>query len=852
VGWHRTLSKIGLGGARKTRTTRRAPLADILERLRNARGIRLLQRNRASLGALALLAAASPAHAEGATSYGPLLRDTWGEIGLLDIPSARMADDGQLSFTFAAMQNTQRYNFALQVVPWAEAYFRYGHIDGANRYSDYHRNLGFKIRLFEETAFWPEISIGARDIIGTGRQGAEYLVASKQLWDFDITAGFGWGRLSSNDVFENPFGLLFKSFKTRTVAPPTGGTPDYGQLFHGPYVGIFGGITWDTPISGLDLIAEYSSDNYSDEVAKGVMKVRSPVNIGLSYAPMDDLRIQAGWLYGATFGASLTYIKDPTQSVFPSRLGPPKPPPHIRSDADQVTAMNGLYATRDGEARWLSMPVAARQQQMLTQALYTETRNVRDAEVDGKTLMVDATYYENADTQCRDYARVAAASGAQVTTIALTNSDDASGAVALCPVGRPAGPLLISANDTGDRDAVIAKVRADVGVQQLEFDALAVEKNQVWLYYRNHRYLTQDEAAGRLTRVLMQDMPASVEIFHLVLVDHGIAIREFQISRSAMERSAMVSGGTEELADAVALKLPPTQQIFLDRSLALEEPRLSWSIGPGLRQSFFDPSSPIQIEVEWTVNGDLELAPGLDLIGEADGNVYNNFNLKRPANSDLPHVRSDITQYLKHGINGVGDLELDYRTRLAPDLYADLRAGYLEDMYGGVGGQILWRPEGSRFSYGVDLYQVWKRAFDRLYGFQSYNILTGHVSVYYNSPWYGLNFNVHAGRYLAGDYGATIEVTRKFLTGVEIGAFATFTNVPFSKFGEGSFDKGFIVRIPFEWSLPIYTTSTKTTVLHSLTRDGGQRLNNDDPLYQETRDASYGELLDHIDQMTEP
>ena len=82
---------------------------------------------------------------------------------------------------------------------------------------------------------------------------------------------------------------------------------------------------------------------------------------------------------------------------------------------------------------------------------------------------------------------------------------------------------------------------------------------------------------------------------------------------------------------------------------------------------------------------------------------------------------------------------------------------------------------------------------------QDYNVTTGHVSLYYNSPWYDIDLAVHAGRYLAGDYGATIEVTRHFASGVEIGAFATFTNVPFSEFGEGSFDKGIIVRIPFEW-----------------------------------------------------
>ena len=148
-----------------------------------------------------------------------------------------------------------------------------------------------------------------------------------------------------------------------------------------------------------------------------------------------------------------------------------------------------------------------------------------------------------------------------------------------------------------------------------------------------------------------------------------------------------------------------------------------------------------------------------------------------------------------------------YRTRLGADVFAEVKAGYLEDMFVGAGGQVLWRPNGDRLVLGVDVYQVWQRDFDRLFGMLSkncvppasgcaYHVVTGHISAYSAGPWYGLNFQVHAGRYLAGDWGGTFQISRRFETGVEVGAFATFTNVPFAKFGEGSFDKGIIVRIP--------------------------------------------------------
>ena len=121
-------------------------------------------------------------------------------------------------------------------------------------------------------------------------------------------------------------------------------------------------------------------------------------------------------------------------------------------------------------------------------------------------------------------------------------------------------------------------------------------------------------------------------------------------------------------------------------------------------------------------------------------------------------------------------------------------------------------------------------------------MLTGHATLYYESPWYGLNFQVTAGQYLAGDRGVTFQLSRRFSTGVEIGVFATRTNVSAAQFGEGSYDKGFIIRIPLEWTLPINTQNELYTVIRPLQRDGGQRLDGDAVLYDKLRRTSYGDV----------
>jgi hypothetical protein len=95
---------------------------------------------------------------------------------------------------------------------------------------------------------------------------------------------------------------------------------------------------------------------------------------------------------------------------------------------------------------------------------------------------------------------------------------------------------------------------------------------------------------------------------------------------------------------------------------------------------------------------------------------------------------------------------------------------------------------------------------------------------------------LRGGRYLAGDWGGTIELGRRFDSGIEVGGFATFTNVPFSRFGEGSFDKGIYVRVPFDF-FGLSTRSRASLNIRPVQRDGGQRLVVDNPLWEVARDG---------------
>lgn len=155
-------------------------------------------------------------------------------------------------------------------------------------------------------------------------------------------------------------------------------------------------------------------------------------------------------------------------------------------------------------------------------------------------------------------------------------------------------------------------------------------------------------------------------------------------------------------------------------------------------------------------------------------------------------------------------------------------------MFAGVDGEVLYRPYDRPWAVGLDLNHVVQRGYHELFGFLPYQVTTGHLSFYDKLPFYNLEAAVHIGRYLAGDKGATFELSREFAGGIRAGIFFTRTNVSAAQFGEGSFDKGFMISIPIQMFFGEPTQTTTNYVYRPLTRDGGQMLDIAKPLYPET------------------
>jgi len=797
----------------------------------------------------------------------------FGTRGVIATPSARMAPDGELSVGASFLENNQHYNLGFQALPWLETSFRYSGLQHFNPdYKVYYdRAFGLKLRLWDEGDWVPAVAVGLDDIIGTGVYNGEYLVASKNFGDVDTSIGLGWGRRSGAAQLTNPVTLIFPSFKNRVSYFGQAGGADFNAFFHGKNVGVFGGAVWHTPIDGLSLLVEYDSDRYAQESAAGNFTPRSQINYGIKYALSDEMHVGLDWLYGKSVGGDFSLRLDPVHSQYPQKIEAPPPPFAVRTDEQQQTALAELLAQRDPRRA-----AAAK----LRQSRNTERNNF----IDGLWRLGDYTNAEvrqgvleltvagtASQARCLATAHLMQGVATNLTRIRLHDREGRHSAT--CEVPRSVEAPLVSAAflteadtyaltpaaiqiETIDASAGAAganlqaptkAIRAALTAENIFVVAVSLGDSDLTLYYTNFHYQMESGAIDRITRVLSKEAPPNVERFRLIAMNYGVPVQEFDILRSPAERSYQQED--QLLGRAITITPPAMNQPALADAAADIYPRLSWGLYPQLRQALFDPNRPLGIQFVAALGGGVELAPGLSLLGSVDVSIFDTFDTTRTSDSSLPHVRSDFLKYFSKGKTGIGDLEADYRFRLSPTIFARLRTGYLESMFAGAGGEILWRPENARWALGADIYQVWQRDFDRLFGLQHYHQTTGHVSLYYDSPWYNLDFELRAGQYLAGDRGVTLQITRRFSTGVEIGAFVTKTNVSAEQFGEGSFDKGIIIRIPLGWVAPLETQSQIAMDLRPVQRDGGQTLGGDATLFDETRMTSEGEIFRSTPQM---
>ena len=393
-----------------------------------------------------------------------------------------------------------------------------------------------------------------------------------------------------------------------------------------------------------------------------------------------------------------------------------------------------------------------------------------------------------------------------------------------------------------EREAVVARMNEQLRVHGVVLETLELGDRSAVASLTNLNFLYFSRNFGEAARVVANNLPAPIEEITIAFLNAGMETLRITFLRGDLEQTAALFVSVEEFWMRAAVG--PGEPWQPGDEVRWRYPRLDLAISPQLRQHIGGPSRVYLYQAWLSLTASIDVARGLNVFGEVGKNLYHNFDrIRLVSDSRLPHVRSEIKNYLQQGADNLVRLQATYLFKPAHDLYGRLSAGILEEMYGGVSGEILYRPFDSRLALGTELSWVKQRAFDQRLMFRDYTVVTGHVSLYYEAPYKNVLLWAHAGRCLAADRGVTFDISRRFESGVRVGAWTTFTNVTAAQFGDGSFDKGFFITIPLELFLTRSSSSTGAFAFRPLTRDGGQRLVLSNRLYDMTADASFGGVM---------
>jgi len=729
-------------------------------------------------------------------SYPTLLvsQSDFGGVGLMQMPTGRMAPEGEFNFSTSYNDEYQHFTASVQLFPWFETTVRYTQVQdllysndpsfsGNTKYTD--KGIDFKVRLLEETNWLPETSIGVRDFGGTGLFDGEFIAATKRVGPLDFTLGIGWGYIGNSGNLTSDKKDLNYNCDRDTSFGGKGGTVDYQRWFKG-CAALFGGVEYQTPWDPLRLKLEYDGNDYQSDypVVRGrdrnAMPQDSKFNYGLLYR------------FGDWGDLHLSYERGNTWTL----------------GFSLQTNFNTLTQTkRDPKAdKYEPLPAAS-----LTR-VQTEGTQISSA-------LPSKAINPVANTTIDSKIEITSNNLAGQSQVAISNTT--------INWSKVAEDLQTIA---GYNDAKI----------YLDTDSITVVGEQT-------KYRDRNEAHQRAATILANNSDLSqIKEYRLIETHYSQPITETRINAEKFAQVAIFGYLNAKVTDASQVSVPtlPKGQLVTSSDKDWLD-KLNFDLSPTLVQSFGGSESFYMFNIGVTGNATYKFTDNFEFGGSLYLNLYDNYDKflydVPPDGTDLKRVRTLIRQYVHDNPVRVDNLQLTWMDNLSDNISYQAYGGYLEMMYGGVGTEFLYRPLNSQWAFGFDINYAKQRDPDSMFGFFSdenqvdpltnrayrvqTGVVTGHATAYYQPEWFpNTLLRVSAGQYLTEDKGVTVDFSKQFDSGIIVGAFATKTNLSADEYGEGSFTKGFYVSIPFDLMTIKSTHSRAFLSWIPLTRDGGQML----------------------------
>jgi len=644
-----------------------------------------------------------------------------GELGLINIPSARILDEGNLKLHLVNSDPINSLFITANPFNWMEVSLRYADINtikysqfksfsGEQTYKD--KSFNLKINLIRESERFPALSLGFRDFIGTGKFSGEYLVTSKKVGDFDFTVGIGWGSLASRGGLDNPFIQLDESFEIRSSDFGKGGELEFDRWFRGKKASSFYGFEYINKYSGLRLKIDYDSSNPFN------FEKKSDFSFGISIPASKFLDINLFRHRGTSIGLGVSY-----KANYSKELIKKNDPITFNSFNDQDKSL--LKSNDDIFSGTIN--VMLQNFGIFTQNIYLKE--------DSLEIVVDQNRYRNLNL---------------ATKRSIQSVRD-----------------ILETRD-------ISKIHITYQVSNVNIGSVSFSLNNFL------DFLDNSSSVPELMKNLNYENYYNKDDFD-------------EIFKGEIDFPIYFGGIRPEIKNHIG-----APEAFYSGQLGL-------FAGGGVK---FNKRSVL----EGTLS--LSLFENLD-------------QLRLRSFSRLPKVRSDVREYLKEEY-AIKDLTYSYifdptysKNSL---LFGGLKVGLFEEMFGGIGGEILYRDISKPWYLTANYYWVKQRKFNQRLSFRNYETFTGHLNFIWDTPISGVKLILSGGRYLAKDSGFTMNMSKTFKTGFVLGFYATKTDISAFEFGEGSFDKGIYFSIPLDLVSRNYRKNNARFVWKNLTRDGGAML----------------------------
>lgn len=371
-----------------------------------------------------------------------------------------------------------------------------------------------------------------------------------------------------------------------------------------------------------------------------------------------------------------------------------------------------------------------------------------------------------------------------------------------------------------------------------------IDDGEFHVAYQQNKYSNYSIAAVRILRTLDEVAPDSIDRFKVTNLNGELGLNSISVSRKNFKNNLQRKTPQLLLKDSIIESYTLKKNDFKYQPIALY-PAFHYNIEPDLVSQIGGPDGFFFGTIRLNFDSELMLNKDLSLQAKFSYGIIEDFDdITLASNSIIPHVRTDIVDYLQQGDKFTID-RLQFNSFANPykDIYTKFSAGIFERMFGGYGGEFLYRPFDRNYGIGLEAWRVRQRDYKQNLKFKDYETSSGHLTFYFREPNSGVLIKLKGGKYLAGDSGYTFDISRRFETGLNVGAFFSRTDISREEFGEGGFDKGLYFTIPIDFFSTKYVSRSFAWGIRPVTRDGAAQLTHALPLWGVTDQGSYWSII---------